>query len=191
MKHGHDMMEFGYVKQSFRCQLLLLSICTQTVQCVVVQDLPDTPERLESDIKVLNGWLQTAQHLLALKGLPAAASAAPHISESSMGKPGEAFHERGTKPKAALHPGSNMELGQKPADASACMALGAEIGTDRSLGGIDDALLAQGFRWDMHAECCKRSSDYPALLLQLHQEYLQGFRIYVVLVQTSLTRCRV
>ena len=119
---------------------------------LLLQDLPESTDELEREIKLLTSWLQTTQHLLGLKCTAAAANqeempssgskASRHakaVSRSSKVQP----HSQQTFPQAVVHQSCKSQTGLHDTPA---VEHSLEIGTSRSVGAIDDALRAQGFR---------------------------------------------
>ncbi|KAK9844568.1 hypothetical protein WJX74_004134 [Apatococcus lobatus] len=115
------------------------------------QHLPETSAELEAEIELLTSWLQTTHHLLASKGISVAEGG--HL----MGLGGThscAAAELASSPRYTAtatvdrQPHGHVQRDHHTADMDAQAAeADASLGTERSLGAIDAALRAQGFRF--------------------------------------------
>lgn len=119
------------------------------------EDLPDTAAELEAEIEMLEGWLEQTHQLLELKGFPRpvvtgewhqdfgswAATSCPETDAHS------GPHQTGPA-KHIVEQAVNAHLGSRTAQAHPQELDDDPIEeTQRSVGAIDAALCAQGFRW--------------------------------------------
>lgn len=113
------------------------------------EELPDTSAELEAEIELLEGWLEQTHQLLALKGFP--------IEEADAEGRWPEHRAPTSRPEPSLHKGTHQTAiaklvgeqgldGQPGPETAQDLEADAVVGTERSLGAIDAALRAQGFR---------------------------------------------
>ena len=119
---------------------------------LLLQHLPETTAELKAGIETLRGWLQTTHELLSSRGI----STAEANGQGHCPALGDAFFmpapelPRGSQYRATAQPESQdppqPHLPTAHVEAQLAEA-NAAPGTERSLGAIDAAMRAQGFRW--------------------------------------------
>ena len=118
------------------------------------EELPDTSAELEAEIELLEGWLQQTHQLLALKGFPieeADGNGRWPESKAPTSRPRPDVHSSGPHHTATAKPVRDHGVNRQPGPQTAQehtqdLEADAVVGTERSLGAIDAALRAQGFR---------------------------------------------
>ncbi len=121
----------------------------------MLQDLSDDPAELEAEIALLADWLQTTQSLLAARGIVPVDADAPRSIPSSMdcnqgmrrdNVAGFCVGQATEGCPVGVQQMLDSAFPQPRQGSLDHRAAHDAVGTERSLGAIDAALRAQGFR---------------------------------------------